>query len=113
MPFPRLRDNMILAQGTYDDYAFCEDLVGVVCVRPDDPVDDDESHPGWRTVDEQGPRNEPGLIVWSEPWRPESWEVSEAFAKKWAWLFKGCGDLLKSTNYWRELRGEESLVWEV
>lgn len=103
---------MILAQGTYDDYEFCEDLVGVQCHRPT-CEEREVIQGGWKTIDEEGPRNEPGLIVWGDPWKQDSWEASEAFVRKWQWLLKGCGDLMKYTNYWREKRGEELLVWEV
>ncbi|CAI6300923.1 unnamed protein product [Periconia digitata] len=51
-----------------------------------------------------------GLLVWGEPWRVESWEVSEGFTKKWGWLLEGCEDIVRVTNVWREARGEKGIV---
>lgn len=58
------------------------------------------------------PSERSGLIVWSDAWRPESWEVTEEFARKWGWMLRGCGDLLRSTNIWRRQRGEDDLLFE-
>lgn len=112
-PFPCLRDNMILADGEYDDYDFCEDLMGVTChVHGGDPSTD-ELQKTSMTMENSPPRTGPGLIVWSDPWRPGSWEMTESFARKWGWLFAGCKELVDSTNYWREKRGEERLIFEL
>lgn len=54
-----------------------------------------------------------GLLVWGDPWLVSSWEISPGFAKKWAFLLKGCGEMVHATNAWRESRGEEPLVVEV
>jgi hypothetical protein len=54
-----------------------------------------------------------GVLVWSDPWRADGWEVTEGFLKKWGRLLKGCRELIESTNRWRELRGEEPLVIEI
>ena len=40
-------------------------------------------------------------------------QISEGFARKWAFLLKGCGDLIKSTNRWRKVRGEKRLIVEM
>jgi len=53
-----------------------------------------------------------GLIVWDDPWKPESWEVDERFANKYKGLLRGCDYLLRSSNYWRSVRGEPPLVLE-
>ncbi len=52
------------------------------------------------------------MMLWGEPWAEDGWEVSEGFARKWSFLVAGCESLLKSTNKWRELRGESGLVFE-
>lgn len=56
-------------------------------------------------------------------WDARSWEVGEAFARKWWWLMDE--NLLSVLNFWRGLRGEGELslsgirlggmgkVWEV
>ncbi|KAL5373001.1 hypothetical protein DPSP01_013066 [Paraphaeosphaeria sporulosa] len=54
-----------------------------------------------------------GLLVWGDPWLVRSWEISPGFAKKWAFLLAGCGEMVSATNTWRESRGEEPLVVEV
>lgn len=52
-----------------------------------------------------------GLRVWNDPWCADSWEVEERFA----WKYKDmlCEELLRSTNKWREMRGEEPLSFEL
>ncbi|KAK9364543.1 hypothetical protein V1509DRAFT_636029 [Lipomyces kononenkoae] len=89
-PMPTMRDNLLLADGSFDEDQLCHDLLKVPDVS------------GEMT----------GLIVWGEPWDPYGWEVTEGFAKKWGWIIKGCREILDSTNYWRGLRGEEELVFD-
>ena len=89
-PDALLRERIILAEeGSYDEDALCGDLIG------------------WPTGD-QDPHN--GLMVWGEPWRVESWEVSEAFLKRHRTLVVSCKDLIESSNRWRVLRGDKRLV---
>ncbi|KAE9363605.1 hypothetical protein N431DRAFT_431805 [Stipitochalara longipes BDJ] len=90
-PIPRMRDNMLLAGDSFDEYELCNDLVDFCDV------------PSERT----------GLVIWGEPWDPSGWEVSESFLKRWGWVVRGCTELLASTNYWRKQRGEDTLVFEV
>jgi hypothetical protein len=90
-PFPRLRDNLLLADGSYDEYALCNELVDFCDV----------------------PNEKTGLIVWGEPWDPFGWEATSSFLKRWGWVVKGCEELSRSTNYWRAKRGEGALVVEV
>jgi hypothetical protein len=54
-----------------------------------------------------------GFLVWGASWDMNGWEVSESFVRKWGFLLKGCPDVIESTNYWREVRGEERLVVEI
>lgn len=90
-PIPRLRDNLLGYVDTQDEYELCNDLVDFVEV------------PNERT----------GLIVWTEPWDPSGWEISEAFAKKWPRVIEGCNDLFESTNRWRAGRGETALFGNI
>ena len=90
-PIPRMRDNMLLAGDTYDEYELCNDLVDFCDV------------PSERT----------GLVVWGEPHDPAGWEVTESFLQRWGWVVKGCVELLISTNHWRKQRGEDELVFEL
>jgi hypothetical protein len=98
-PFPAYRDNCILAGDEIDDVELCNDILyGVESNRGVD---------GSYGMDTNG---RTGLIVWSDPWKKESWEVDENFARKYMRLFKGCDALIESTNYWRTTRGERPLL---
>jgi hypothetical protein len=90
-PFPRMRDNMIEAtsNGIFNDDTLCYDLV--------------YTGDGFEV-------EKPALLVWGESWDVRAWEVSVAFLKKWGWLLRGCPEIIDSTNYWRERRGEKRLV---
>lgn len=50
-----------------------------------------------------------GLIVWGEPYDMQSWEATPGFLEKWAWAVGGCDELVKSSNRWRLMRGEEPM----
>jgi hypothetical protein len=89
-----MRDNMILLTGKYDHDDLCNDLVGGL-------------YEGFNDVEMRG------MIVWSDPWHPDGWEITEGFVRKWGFLLRGCGKLIESTNRWRALRYEERLVVEV
>ena len=79
-PFPQMRDNLIFVPDTFDDCTLCGDIF--------DPAN-----------------GEFGMLVWGDPYLPQSWEVSEWFIRKWAWVIRGCPELLRSSNYWRDKRG--------
>ncbi|KAJ5107121.1 Protein of unknown function DUF3425 [Penicillium angulare] len=88
-PFPNLRDNLISGQDDIDEDDLCHDLMAF-----------------WDT------RNTGAtLLVWGPSWEPTSWEVTPAFLKKWGFLLRGCGDILRSTNKWRVKRGERPIIW--
>ncbi|KAJ6255864.1 hypothetical protein Dda_9323 [Drechslerella dactyloides] len=55
---------------------------------------------------------ESGLVVWGPPERVESWEITPSFASKWCWLIKGCHELQRATNKWREARGDLPIRFE-
>jgi len=88
-PIPRMRDNLLVAGDTYDEYALCNDLVDFC----------DVTH------------EKTGLIVWREPWDPSGWEVTEGFLARWGWVVKGCDELAKSKDYWRMKRGGNTLFY--
>lgn len=95
LPDARLRDNSIVQAGRFRWQDACHDLVGSLCAD------------AWTTADMTG------MLVWADPWRPEGWEVSEGFVRKWGFLLSGCDRLLRSTNRWRRERGEEPLADEL
>lgn len=88
-PIPRMRDNLLLADGLFDEDKLCNVLLEF----------------------EDIPNEKSGLVVWGEPWDPMSWEASESFIKDWAWAIKGCTELLVSTNHWRSQRGKMPVKW--
>lgn len=85
-PFPSLRDALLQHDGEFDETEFCNDVFGV---NGTEPV---------------------GLIIWTEPWDPNGWEMTEVLARKWKWLLQGCVELQASTTYWRSRRGEHTLL---
>jgi hypothetical protein len=91
-PIARLRDNILWA-------SVCHDV-----------VDEDEL---WYDLVEMKSTNDgkpsPSLIAWGQPWDPRGWEVSVPFLQKWGYLLQGCPEILDSTNFWRESRGERRL----
>ena len=93
-PFPSVRNNLILLNGSYDEDDLCCDVVGGL-------------YEGFNDVEARG------IMVWGEPWSPDGWEASEGFVKKWGFLLKGGVELIESTNRWRERRGEERLIIEI
>jgi Domain of unknown function (DUF3425) len=97
-PFPEFRDNRI-RHGVGHVEVYCLDLLYGV-----------ESCYSTR---EWGLNGRTGLIAWGEPWLQGSWEVEEAFARKYRHYIVGCKALLRSTNYWRKSRGEAPLVLEL
>lgn len=87
-PHPRMRDRLIFAGDKFDDEQLCVDIIGFW--NPDE--------------------NDPGLLVWGQPWDIANWEMSEAFVRKWGWTVQDCPELFKSTNRWRTQRGEKRLL---
>lgn len=90
-PHPALRDNLIMASGTYDEDALCLDLLGGLFY----------SH--------HQAENE-GLMVWTDPFNVAGWEMTEGFVRKWGFLLKGCQEMFDATNYWRRMRQEDPLA---
>ncbi|KAL2850233.1 hypothetical protein BJY01DRAFT_233306 [Aspergillus pseudoustus] len=87
LPSPQMRDNLIAAGDSYDEEQLCLDMKGHGAVSAEST----------------------GIIVWRDPWDPDGWEVTEAFARSWGWVLRGCADLFAATNAWRARRGERPL----
>ncbi|KAI0099096.1 hypothetical protein GGR51DRAFT_536695 [Nemania sp. FL0031] len=86
IPVPAMRDNIFRpGLDSFDEEQLCRDMRGGI------------------------PGQNPGVLVWGDPWDPDSWEVSEEFVKSWGWVVANCRDLLRSTNRWRMQRGERPL----
>ncbi|KAE9377535.1 hypothetical protein N431DRAFT_398490 [Stipitochalara longipes BDJ] len=97
LPHPCMRDNAILAQDRFNPAELEEDLFGEVC-----------SEESQLPCEDAGEMR--GLLVWTDPWRPEGWEVTEGFVCKWGFLLRGCDSMFCATNRWRANRGEMPLV---
>ncbi|KAK3381756.1 hypothetical protein B0H63DRAFT_476568 [Podospora didyma] len=51
-----------------------------------------------------------GFMCWGRrPWDARGWEIPAAFVDKWWWLLDE--DIVAMTNFWREERADEVLVW--
>ncbi|KAH7255168.1 uncharacterized protein BKA55DRAFT_592553 [Fusarium redolens] len=88
IPIAGIRDNILLRdEALYDKAELCRDLRGFQQVV--------HGHGGMKT--------------WKDPWDPDGWEFTEAFAIKWPWVIRGCHELLESTNNWRRMRNEAPL----
>ena len=86
LPDPRMRNNILLLGGDYDDGPLCHDI-----------------------VDNRHGKESGSLIVWGDPWNPDNWEIGEDFCKKWPVVVQGCHRLYQATNNWRARRGERKL----
>lgn len=117
IPFPNIRDNLIKQEGRFSWAELAEDLVGHLldpscffgppCEQNLSVIEDQVPY----NVDEDDPTaNRNSLIVWGPPHRPESWEVTSGFLRKWGWCLKDCEEIIESTNHWRLTRGEDPLV---
>ncbi|KAH8646362.1 hypothetical protein BX600DRAFT_477577 [Xylariales sp. PMI_506] len=93
VPSPAMRDNLIIHAGKYDLETMSSAVYGGL-------------FEGFCDTENRG------VMVWGEPWRADSWEMSTGFANKWGFLLENCEDLVNATNRWRMSRGEESLVVE-
>jgi hypothetical protein len=117
LPFPQIRDNLIQWEAYVDVVDFLKDLFG-------DLVNDNlsitpETSGSFSTSakfllqgedEDMVTAGRKGLIVWGEAHLKESWEATPGFLKKWAWLLKGCEELIEISNSWRTIRGENPIV---
>jgi uncharacterized protein DUF3425 len=94
LPDPALRDNLIRFQGDVDEDELCQDLCGGL-------------YDGFDEIDLRG------ILVWGDSWRPDGWEVTEGFLRKWGFVLRGCDEIMDATNKFRAARGEEPLVVEM
>ncbi|KAJ5112140.1 hypothetical protein N7532_000185 [Penicillium argentinense] len=102
IPFPRMRDNLILAQDLMDDEQLCRDMCGQ---RP--PPSSSQNLCRGSGI------GETGVLVWRDPWDPSGWEVTETFIRLWGWAIQDCWDLFSSTDAWRVHRGEKPLFGKI
>lgn len=82
-----MRDNLISAGDKFNDTEFCVEVMGF-----------------WEISIKSC-----SILVWGEPSDPWSWEITEAFLKRWPWVVRGIPELIESTNYWRTKRGQNRI----
>lgn len=115
LPSPRMRDNAIVAvaEGRLRNEDLCADILKGICGEGKRREGTAQSVSDPSDGGEDG--DEARLLVWNTPWDPSGWEVTEGFLRKWGFLLRGDGegDMLRATNRWRALRGEDPIVWEV
>lgn len=89
IPIPRVRDNILrcIQAGEFEQGRLCEELICRDMITLD----------GTSSA---------SLSIWGEPWDAGSWEFSAGFFRTWGFLLHGCPEVLTTTNYWREMRGE-------
>lgn len=94
-PIPRMRDNILrgIEAGKYDEDELCDTL----CC---DLLKFDEN-------------TKAALVVWGESWDATGWEFSAEFFARWGVLLQGCTEVLETTNYWRQKRGERRLEYKL
>jgi hypothetical protein len=139
-PSSQLRDNLILAfvENNIDEDNLIMDLLGGIfagmgCgpsvseyehkLQTDESSSIGMSHEGLCTISEESSTSdstrrdvrmaELGIISWSDPWDINGWEITDAFARKWAFLLKGCTDVVAATNMWRHMRGDDPLLVDI
>ncbi|KAH8126290.1 hypothetical protein LI328DRAFT_166275 [Trichoderma asperelloides] len=99
LPFPTLRRNLILHQTEIDEDEFLNDtLTGLVC---------------WGGVgtEKKDPDSVTGHAAVGNVWDVRSWEAKGWFLKKyWRLLGGDEGELVRQSEWWRSVRGEEARI---
>ncbi|RHZ45597.1 bZIP transcription factor [Aspergillus thermomutatus] len=102
LPFPTLRRNLIAYQNEFDDDEFFHDmLTGLVCW-------------GGAGVGKKDRNQSTGHASTGTPWDVRSWEARDWFIKKyWRLLGGEDGELVRQSEWWRSIRGDDPLNVEV
>ena len=98
LPFPTLRKNLIIHQEEFDHDGFFHDVqTGLLCW-------------GGAGIGRRDRQNCTGLPSTGTPWDVRSWEAKEWFLKKY-WTFLGGedGELVRQSEWWRNMRGDDPL----
>ncbi|CAH0057235.1 unnamed protein product [Clonostachys solani] len=117
IPFPQMRDNLIRHNEEFDHRQFIRDMVGdlldeLYFLRPSVKTSPRGIHKITLQdgLDDQITTTRNGLIIWGDPHIQDSWEATPGFFERWGWVLEGCGEIVKSTNYWRLLRNEAPII---
>lgn len=100
LPFPTLRRNLIKSGDTVDEKELYDDLLnGLVCW-------------GGAGVGRRDRDCSTGYISTGTPWDWRSWEARTWFIQKY-WVLLGGeeGELVRQSEWWRNMRGDETDPW--
>ncbi|EER24922.1 hypothetical protein CPC735_015200 [Coccidioides posadasii C735 delta SOWgp] len=102
LPFPTLRKNLITHQEEIDeDEFFLDILTGLVCW-------------GGAGIGRKDREDSTGYASTGTPWDVRSWEARVWFLKKyWTLLGGEDGELVRQSEWWRSIRGDDTLNTEV
>ena len=102
LPFPTLRSNLIAHQEEIDEDEFFHDMLnGLVCW-------------GGAGVGKKDREESTGYASTGTPWDVRSWEARTWFLKKyWNLLGGEDGELVRQSEWWRNIRGDDMLDMEV
>ncbi|MCJ1380963.1 hypothetical protein MMC17_004072 [Xylographa soralifera] len=102
LPFPTLRKNLIIHQEEIDEDEFFYDmLTGLVCW-------------GGAGIGKRDRADSTGHASTGTPWDVRSWEARVWFLKKyWTLLGGEDGELVRQSEWWRGIRGDDALDMEV
>lgn len=102
LPFPTLRNNLISHQEEIDEDEFFYDMLnGLVCW-------------GGAGVGKKDREASAGYASTGTPWDVRSWEARVWFLKKyWNLLGGEDGELVRQSEWWRNIRGDDTLDMEM
>ena len=102
LPFPTLRKNLIAHQEEIDEDEFFNDmLTGLVCW-------------GGAGIGRKDREDSTGYASTGTPWDVRSWEARVWFLTKYRTLLGGeDGELVRQSEWWRSMRGDDTLDMEV
>ena len=102
LPFPTLRKNLIIQQEEIDGDEFFHDvLTGLVCW-------------GGAGIGRRDREASTGYASTGTPWDVRSWEARAWFLTKyWALLGGEDGELVRQSEWWRSMRGDDTLNMEL
>lgn len=100
LPFPTLRKNLIKCGDALDEEELWDDLLnGLICW-------------GGAGVGRRDRDSSTGHISTGTPWDSRSWEAKTWFIQKyWALLGGDEGELVRQSEWWRNMRGDETDPW--
>jgi hypothetical protein len=118
LPFPKIRDNLILNEHRFNHWEFIVDLIGYPVSQMLFPSKQTIGSPRGcgqlarrDMLDDNLTATRKCLILWGDSDKPQSWEATPGFLEKWGWVTEGYPELVQYSNRWRILRGEEPILY--